>query len=62
MSRNLSTDIYSPDGELSFIIPAKDGISDRHPETGIQYLSQLQNKFEPCIYRQHFVDSALIGA
>jgi ATP-dependent Lon protease len=39
--------------ELSFII--------QHPETGIQYLSQLQNKSGPCNYRQHFVDLALIS-
>jgi len=39
MSRNLSTDIYSPNGKLSFII--------QHPETSIHYLSQLQNKFRP---------------
>jgi len=37
MSRYLSTDIYSLNGELSFII--------QHTETGIQYLSQLQYKF-----------------
>jgi len=39
MSRKLSTDIYSPNGKLSFII--------QHPETSIHYLSQLQNKFRP---------------
>jgi len=40
--------------ELSFLI--------QHPETGIQYLSQMLNKFGPCNYRQDFVDVALISA
>jgi len=54
MSRKLSTDIYSPNGKLSFII--------QHPETSIHYLSQLQNKFRPRKIDKNFVDPALIGA
>jgi len=34
----------------------------QHPETGNQYLTQLQNKFEPCNYEQLFVDLVLISA
>jgi len=34
----------------------------QHPETGIQYLTQLQNKFKPCNYGQLLVDLALISA
>jgi hypothetical protein len=40
MSRYLSTDIYSRNGELSLVT--------QNPDTGIQYLAQLQNKFGPC--------------
>jgi hypothetical protein len=35
---------------------------NQYPETGIQYLAQLQNKFEPCNYGQFLVDLALISA
>ena len=34
----------------------------QYPETGIQHLTKLQNKFEPCNYGQLFVDLILISA
>jgi len=37
-------DTGSNNGIILHFIPAKDGIFDQHPETGIQYLSQLRNK------------------